>query len=619
MRPISYGIDFYGDCLFTSENEIAKHPKRVKAFRQASLKGWQYAMDNPEEIVDLIVAKYKTEKSRDALLHEAKMTDELMLHKFVEIGHMNLGRWKHIADTFVSVGMMKPDYSLDGFIYDPDSNIDHTWLLWTAAIIAATAFLLSIFNTRLRRAVKKRTREIVLANKNLRASEQQLRASNQQLLAGEQQLRAANQQLKENEKRNRAWLENSPVCTKIVDLDFNLQYMSASGVNGLGIEDITEFYGKPYPLEFYPESFCVPMRANLQKVKDTGQIIEQEAPIVDTEGNELWFHSTVVPVNDDHGQIEYLIVVSMDITERKQAEHESEVKGQQLHASNQQLMASEQQLRANDQQLRAANQQLRANELELEKTLKTLENKNEELQSIVYVASHDLKSPIVNINGFGNLLWKSCEKTLNIIQSKDIAPAEKIEKIEPIFTEDIYESLEFISSGTKKSQALLDALLKVSRIGSVEIQIQPLDMNALISDIKNTVEFQLNEKNILMTVEQLPNCRGDSDQINQVFSNLIDNAIKYRHQDRKAAIDVSAKTKNGYTTYCIADNGIGIEPDHQKKVFELFHRLNPDSSEDGEGIGLTIISRILSRHDGQITVESQPGENSKFYVTLPSA
>ncbi len=280
---------------------------------------------------------------------------------------------------------------------------------------------------------------------------------------------------------------------------------------------------------------------------------------------------------------------------------------------------AEEEIQAKNQQLRTANRQLIANELELEKTLKTLETKNKELQSIVYVASHDLKSPIVNINGFGNLLWQSCEQALNIIQSKDVSSDEKIEKIEPIFTDNIYESLEFISAGTRKSQSLLDGLLKVSRIGNIHIDIHPLNMNRLISDIKDTVEYQLSEKNIEMTVEQLPDCLGDSDQINQVFSNLIDNAIKYRHPDKNGKINVSAKTENGYCTYCVEDNGIGIKHDHQKKVFELFHRLNPSSSEDGEGIGLTIISRILSRHDGHITVESKPGENSKFYVTLPSA
>ena len=126
--------------------------------------------------------------------------------------------------------------------------------------------------------------------------------------------------LRETELKNRLWIDNSPICTKIVDLDFNLQFMSAAGVRELKIDDINEFYGKPYPLHFYPDSFKIPMSNNLKKVKETGEIIKQEASIVDIDGNILWYHSTLVPVNDDKGKLDYIMVVSMDITERKQAE-----------------------------------------------------------------------------------------------------------------------------------------------------------------------------------------------------------------------------------------------------------------------------------------------------------
>ncbi len=114
-------------------------------------------------------------------------------------------------------------------------------------------------------------------------------------------------------------LEASPVCTKIVDLDFNLQYMSRAGIEGLNIDDITKFYGKPYPFGFYPETFKNKMTRNLEKSRETGEVIAQEAPIIDTDGNELWFQSTIVPVKDDNGRIEYFIIVSVDTTERKKA------------------------------------------------------------------------------------------------------------------------------------------------------------------------------------------------------------------------------------------------------------------------------------------------------------
>ncbi|MCZ2174853.1 MAG: ABC transporter substrate-binding protein, partial [Burkholderiales bacterium] len=117
--PRAAGIDFYGDNLFASADEIARHPDRVKAFRDASLKGWAYAMQHPEEIADLIVARYGQRKSREHLLYEAREMVSLLRPDLVEIGHMNPGRWRHIADTYADLGMMARDFPLEGFLYDP--------------------------------------------------------------------------------------------------------------------------------------------------------------------------------------------------------------------------------------------------------------------------------------------------------------------------------------------------------------------------------------------------------------------------------------------------------------------------------------------------------------------
>lgn len=141
------------------------------------------------------------------------------------------------------------------------------------------------------------------------------------VLAAAIQRGRAEEALWESQRKSRAWLEHSPLCTKIVDLDFNLQYMSQAGMTGLRIDDITSYYGKPYPLDFYPESFREQMTKNLERVKETGKIATQEAAVVDVDGNTVWFHSTLVPVNDDDGQIEYIIVVSLDTTDRKEAEN----------------------------------------------------------------------------------------------------------------------------------------------------------------------------------------------------------------------------------------------------------------------------------------------------------
>ncbi|MDR4518690.1 MAG: ATP-binding protein [Nitrosomonas sp.] len=116
-------------------------------------------------------------------------------------------------------------------------------------------------------------------------------------------------------------LENSPVCTIIVDLNFNLQYMSASGAKDLRIDDVTAYYGKPYPLSFFPDSFKTTMTANLMKVKDLGEVATQESFVYDRRGEKLWCHSTLVPIKAENGQLESIQIVSVNITVQKQAEH----------------------------------------------------------------------------------------------------------------------------------------------------------------------------------------------------------------------------------------------------------------------------------------------------------
>ncbi|MBC8552339.1 MAG: PAS domain S-box protein [Candidatus Brocadiales bacterium] len=126
--------------------------------------------------------------------------------------------------------------------------------------------------------------------------------------------------LKDSLEQCRVWLDNSPVCTKVVDLDFNLRYMSAAGIKALKIDDVTKLYGKQYPFDFFPEPFKYSMTKNLEKVKETGEIITGEAPVCDIEGNELWFRATIVPVKNDEGRIDFILIVSVDINERKKME-----------------------------------------------------------------------------------------------------------------------------------------------------------------------------------------------------------------------------------------------------------------------------------------------------------
>ena len=160
LDPRNYGVDFYSDILFTSEEELRQHPERVRAFTAASLKGWRYAMQHPEEIITLLRQKYDVPKSVEHLRYEAETMRTLILPEVIEIGHMNPGRWEHMADTFVKVGMVRDKRWLDGFLYQPDPHAElakshrRLWLAsGIAVLLGLIALMLYAINRKIRREV----------------------------------------------------------------------------------------------------------------------------------------------------------------------------------------------------------------------------------------------------------------------------------------------------------------------------------------------------------------------------------------------------------------------------------------------------------------------------------
>ncbi len=244
-----------------------------------------------------------------------------------------------------------------------------------------------------------------------------------------------------------------------------------------------------------------------------------------------------------------------------------------------------------------------------------LSTKNKELEQVVYVTSHDLRTPLVNIEGFSKELNRSCDELTAILKS-DRVPEDLKDKVDTILDKDIPESLKFISKSAVKMDSLLSGLLRLSRIGRTELRIEQLDMNSLMLDITSTFEFQVKQTGTKIEVTDLPPCSGDEIQLSQVFANLIDNALKYIRSKHKGVIKISGHKESDRSVYCIEDNGIGIATDYTEKIFDIFHQLNPDTSS-GEGLGLTIVQRAVERNHGKIWVESEPGKGSRFFVSLP--
>lgn len=242
--------------------------------------------------------------------------------------------------------------------------------------------------------------------------------------------------------------------------------------------------------------------------------------------------------------------------------------------------------------------------------------KNEELENLIYAASHDLRSPLVNIEGFGQRVDKACQELTQLVESSEWPPALRQQTLS--LTQDrIPKALNYIHSGVAKMNGLISGMLQLSRLGRVALKPQTIDMDQLLRQVLQAMAFQIQKASAQVKIDPLPPCHGDAMLINQVFSNLLDNALKYRDPSRPLHLSISGQVENGQSIYAVADTGLGIAPQVQTKIWDLFYRHTTDPQVKGEGLGLNLAKRIVARHHGRIWVESTPGQGSRFFVALP--
>lgn len=252
---------------------------------------------------------------------------------------------------------------------------------------------------------------------------------------------------------------------------------------------------------------------------------------------------------------------------------------------------------------------------ELAEANEDLRQKNQENEMFVYSVSHDLRSPLVNLQGFSKELSMVAADLQELIADPSV-PAEVSERAKALLSGDLRESIRFIQTAVLRLSGIIDALLSLSRVGRVEYHFQQVDMHAMVNRILESMQATLVDKGVEVQVQSLSPCQGDTTAVEQLFANLIGNAVKYLDPQRPGRIEVGEIEKKGHQrTYYVKDNGLGIAQAYHEKVFETFKRFHPQAAP-GDGMGLAIVRRIVERHGGEIGLESKEGRGSTFFVTL---
>lgn len=238
----------------------------------------------------------------------------------------------------------------------------------------------------------------------------------------------------------------------------------------------------------------------------------------------------------------------------------------------------------------------RLSQQRLKKSAEEIARSNRELETFAYMASHDLKEPLRTISNYLTLLDRKHGGALG---------------------PEACEYMEFAMDASRRMQHLIDDLLDYSKVSMKARQVVPVDCELVLRDVRRNLRASTEETGAEIQISHLPIIEGDAFQLGQLFQNLLTNSIKYRRPTVPPKIVIDSVHRDEEWVFRVKDNGIGIDMSFAERIFQLFQRLHTYQEYPGTGLGLAACKRIVERHGGRIWVESQPGEGSSFYFTIP--
>ncbi|MCA9498873.1 MAG: HAMP domain-containing histidine kinase [Nitrospirales bacterium] len=236
---------------------------------------------------------------------------------------------------------------------------------------------------------------------------------------------------------------------------------------------------------------------------------------------------------------------------------------------------------------------------------------------LLRMISQDLPAPLATIQDTCQKLTMACSRLNELFEEETLSDYAR-GPLGPLVAEDIPEAVRCIQGEVDHARCITSGLLQFIRLGQIGLQWEGLDVNQLVMGIVTSMERKLKSKEVVVRIEDLPDCMGDEVLVTQVFSILIDNAQKYLDPARPGEIIISGQTMHGWSVYSVGDNGIGIAGEHHAEIFEGFSHSASDP-EGRQGVGLAIVRRIIERHQGTIEVDSTVGQGSTFRAYFPRA
>jgi light-regulated signal transduction histidine kinase (bacteriophytochrome) len=240
-------------------------------------------------------------------------------------------------------------------------------------------------------------------------------------------------------------------------------------------------------------------------------------------------------------------------------------------------------------------------QLELMLNIGELERSNQHLEEFAHAASHDLKEPIRKVKVFTGQLRKKMDHSISREEN---------------------DLLDRIESASDRMGLLVEDLLQYSHVSHVPREKDKIDLNDVVAQVLQDLDLDIQESGTKLNVGRLPVINGYRRQLQQMFQNLISNAIKYRRASVPPQIDISCRTREidfkKYYEISISDNGIGFDPQYAEKIFHMFTRLHSKAEYSGTGVGLSIVKKVVENHKGFITATSEPGKGSTFTIQLPA-